>query len=96
MVTKAKKSKSQTSDFFSNLSKIAENFSYKHLDKIINREDTPQVVSIFVVFVIFLKVLPIAKEEKSLILGLPFWLIFVLLIVLVLIIVGFVFKRNQS
>lgn len=96
MATKGKKAKSQSDGFFTKLNQLADKYSLKHIDKVIDKRDSPQIISLIIIFVLVWKVLPLAGKEKNLFFGQPYWLIFVSLMVLVLITIVILFKRDKK
>ncbi len=83
------------SDFFNKVDKLAEYFSFKHIDRIIDKRDTVQVVSIIIIYLVFLRILPLAKDLSVNVFGMPYWLILTFIFLIIFVMIIFLFPKKS-
>jgi len=104
MVTKAKKKKSQSHkkstkpksiDPLARIDKIVSHFSLKQLHPLIDKKDMPQIIALAILLFIFTRTLPHINSNDKLF-GVDPIYIFVSIILITLVIIIFLFRRNDT
>ncbi len=85
-------------NFFTWLDKITDKFSFRHLDKIIDKSDTYSIIFLVVVLIIFIKIWDFTKNQNGNLFGIPYWFITIISFILILALSLIIYRRkpNQS
>jgi uncharacterized membrane protein YhdT len=78
------------------IDKIFSYWSFKHLKSLIKKKDTPEIVSLIIIIIIFTKIFPYASKQDSTLFGLPYWFIVGVLFVIVLLFAIFMYRRKDK
>ncbi len=91
---KPKPKKEEESKIFMYIDKITDKFSFKHLDKVIDKNDTVAIIFLIIVVFIFTKIWDFTINQTGVLFGLPYWFIIALLFVVILLFALFIYRRK--
>lgn len=94
-ITRPKKDNLLTS-ILNRIDKIASYFKLQHLTKLVNKKDVPQIVCLIVIAIIFIKVFPLASNQNTYFLGLPYSILISFAFLIAIIIVVYIYKTRLN
>jgi hypothetical protein len=92
----SRKSEPEKMNIFKYLVKISDNLSFKHLNKLVSKNDTPQILALGFLIFIFYKAFPLTSSIEDKLFGMPYFFVLIVLLLIVLLIIIFLFNRKPK